>query len=110
MDRILPRKALAVFLALAFAVMTAQPAMSADRKVQHRVPPDYPELARRMHIEGRVGVEASVAPNGSVTSVKAISGNALLQAAAEQAIRKWKFASETNPSTEKVEVDFRLSD
>lgn len=105
-----PRKASAVFLALAIATWASLPACAADRKVQRRLPPDYPELARRMHIEGTVRVEATVAPDGNVASVKAVSGNPLLQSAAVQAIRKWKFAPESTRSTENVEVDFRLSD
>ncbi len=104
------RKAAAAVLALSLVACSTLPASATSRRVQHRISPDYPELARRMHIEGAVRVEARVAPDGDVTSAKAVGGNRLLQAAAEQAIRKWKFAPESAASTEKVVVDFRLSD
>lgn len=104
------RKAPAILLALAIAICAALPTHAADRKVQHRYPPVYPELARRMHIEGTVRVQAIVGPGGAVTMAKVVSGNSLLAPAAELAIRKWKFAPESAPSTESVEVDFRLSD
>lgn len=108
MNPVFYRKASAAFLALAIIVLAALPTCALERKVQRRVPPNYPELARRMHIEGSVRVEATVAPDGQVTSTKAVSGNPLLKSAAAQAIRKWKFVPEGNGSTENVEVDFRL--
>lgn len=109
MTLLLPRKAPAILLALAFA-WTALSASAASRRVQRRVTPQYPELARRMHVEGAVRVEATVAPDGDVTSAKALNGNTLLQSAAVQAIRRWKFAAESARSTENVVVNFRLDD
>lgn len=105
MNLLFVRKASALLLFVAVL-----PAWANDRKVQHRYAPVYPELARRMHIEGMVRVEATVSPDGQVTTTKAVSGNTLLQSAAERAIRKWKFAPESARSTENVDVDFRLSD
>lgn len=110
MNLLPPRKASAALLVLAIAAAAALPACAADRKVQRQVTPQYPELARRMHIEGTVRVEATVAPDGKVTAAKAINGNTLLQSAAVQAIRRWKFVPEGVRSTENVEIDFRLSD
>lgn len=110
MNLVLSRKTSAVFLAFAIAAFAALPASAAERKVQHCFSPKYPELARRMHIEGTVQVEATVAPDGKVTSAKAVSGNTLLQSVAVKAIRKWKFEPESTRSTESVDVDFRLND
>lgn len=110
MKLLLSPKVSAALLFFAIAAPAALPAHAADRKVQRRVTPQYPELARRMHIEGTVRVEANVAPDGKVTAAKAVDGNTLLQSAAVQAIRRWKFVPESTRSTENVEVDFRLSD
>lgn len=110
MNLVLSHKTLAAVLALAIAAIAPLPTSAAERKVQHRFSPAYPELARRMHIEGTVQVEATVAPNGRVTSAKAVSGNTLLQSVAVKAIRKWKFEPESTRSTESVDVDFRLRD
>ncbi len=57
--------------------------------------PAYSPIARQMKVAGHVEVEAVVATDGSVESVKAISGNPLLTQSAVQAVQKWKF----NPFT-----------
>jgi TonB family protein len=76
------------------------------RHVEKRVAPVYPELARRMHINGVVKLDVKVAPDGSVSEVKATNGNQLLTSAAEEAVRKWKFSQADAASSEVVEVTF----
>jgi TonB family protein len=99
--------ALLVFGAMTFATLTCG---AADRRVQRRIQPIYPELAKRMRVGGTVRIEATVAPDGSVIEAKAVSGNRMLAPAAEEAIRKWKFAPETAASTEDVEIDFQVGE
>ncbi|MEW6732079.1 MAG: energy transducer TonB [Acidobacteriota bacterium] len=53
--------------------------------------PIYPQLARASHIEGPVQVEIMIGEDGTVISAKVISGHLLLQQAALQAARQWKF-------------------
>lgn len=53
--------------------------------------PSYPAAARTMRTSGVVKVEVVVDENGEVAEVKKANGPALLQAAAKDAIRKWKF-------------------
>jgi TonB family protein len=77
-----------------------------DRKVQKRVPPVYPELARRMHVGGVVRVLVTVAPDGTVTDVKTLSGNKMLSQAAEDAVKKWKFVSGESESAVNIEISF----
>lgn len=77
-----------------------------QRKVKTRVEPAYPELARRMHIEGVVKVEVTVAANGSVKEAKAVGGHPLFVAAALDAIKKWRFEPGTAESTGIVEFKF----
>lgn len=77
-----------------------------DRAVKSRVAPVYPELAKRMKIGGVVKVEATVDAEGKVTDVKTVSGNHLLSPAAEDAVRKWKFAPGTENSTVDIDVNF----
>jgi TonB family protein len=103
------RKTHAALLAFAVIACIALPCCAADRKVQRRVQPIYPELARRMHIEGTVHVTATVAANGSVTEARTVSGNKLLAPAAEDAIRKWKFVPGEGPSTENINIDFEAN-
>ena len=42
-----------------------------NRKAKSKVPPVYPELAKRMNITGVVKVLVTVAPNGSVKEAQA---------------------------------------
>ena len=57
-----------------------------------RVQPEYPSIARQLKIGGIVQLEALVSENGTVEDVKVVSGNAALTKAADEALRKWKFA------------------
>jgi TonB family protein len=79
-----------------------------DRSVVSRVPPVYPELAKRMKISGQVKVEATVDENGKVTSVKTLSGSKMLAPAAEDAVKKWKFEPGAGTGTAEVDVTFSL--
>jgi TonB family protein len=79
-----------------------------ERKVQKRVPPAYPELAKRMHIGGVVRIAATVAPDGTVKDVKTITGNRLLSRAAEDAVKQWRFVAEASDSTVTIDVSFDL--
>lgn len=51
----------------------------------------YPKNAKEMKVEGLVEVEVSVDAKGKVVSATALSGNAMLRRAAEDAARKSKF-------------------
>jgi TonB family protein len=97
-------KLAAVGLALAMAL----PAMAADeRAIKSKVSPVYPEIAKRMKITGTVKLEAIVDADGKVAEVKILSGNSMLSPAAEEAVRKWKFAP--GPAESKVDVDLNFA-
>ena len=55
------------------------------------VPPLYPELAKSTRVSGDVVVDALIDANGKVTTVKVISGPVLLQQAAIETVRQWKY-------------------
>jgi TonB family protein len=95
--------------ALALAVTMAIPARASDeRAIKSRVSPVYPELAKRMRIEGAVKVEATVSSEGKVTAVKTLSGNRMLSPAAEEAVSRWRFVPADATSTVDVDVNFAL--
>jgi TonB family protein len=60
-----------------------------------------------MRITGEVRLEVTVDPDGKVTDVKKLSGSSILEAAAEDAVRKWKF--EPGPGTVIVEVSLNFA-
>lgn len=95
--------------ALALVVAMAIPASAADnRMVKVRVAPVYPEIAKRMRVGGEVRLEVTVDPEGKVTDVKKLSGNGMLSAAAEDAVRKWKFDPGPDISTVEVSLNFAI--
>ena len=77
-----------------------------DRKVKTKVPPAYPELARRMNIRGTVRLLVVVSPNGAVKDSRAVGGNPILVNSAQDAVRKWKFEPAQQESTGVVEFHF----
>jgi TonB family protein len=96
-------------VALTTGLVRAQSApdpVHAERKVVSRVAPNYPELAKRMHIRGMVRVEALVRPNGSVKSTRILGGNPVLVDAAVDAIGRWKFEPAQSDSAEVVQLTF----
>jgi TonB family protein len=96
--------------ALVLVIAMALPARAADeRTVKSRVAPVYPEIAKRMRIEGEVRLSVTVDPDGKVTDVKPISGNHMLSTAAEDAVRKWKFETSSGDSTVDVSLTFALA-
>ena len=77
-----------------------------ERKVVRRVVPTYPDLARKLQISGVVKLNATIAPNGSVKSMKVVGGNPVLIQAAEEAVGNWKFAPASEETHELIELRF----
>jgi TonB family protein len=95
--------------ALALVVALAMPARAADaRAVKSRIPPAYPEIAKRMRISGMVRLAVTVDPEGKVIDVKTLSGNTMLSIAAQEAVRHWRFKPGPSESTEEVALNFTL--
>ena len=53
--------------------------------------PVYPSAARSMRATGVVKVEVTINETGDVAEVQKTTGPTLLQSAAKDAVRKWKF-------------------
>ena len=98
---------LSVATAVSPSPANAQQAGEITRKVKTRVSPAYPEIARRMNINGVVRLSVVVAPNGAVRNVKPLGGHPLLVNAAEDAVKKWKFESASEESSGVIELTFR---
>jgi TonB family protein len=54
-------------------------------------PPIYPALAKQAHIEGQVTIEAVIDTTGRLTNMTVVSGSSLLQQAALDSLRTWKY-------------------
>jgi TonB family protein len=97
-----------LILAGALTLALTMPAGAEDRAVKQHVPPVYPELAKRMRIEGVIKMSVTVDAEGKVTDVKVIAGNRMLSIAAEEAVRKWKFEPGDGVATVEVSMNFAL--
>ena len=57
----------------------------------YSVLPVYPVMARQMRIAGAVQLQATISRDGTIENLHVVSGRALLQAAALEAVRKWRY-------------------
>jgi TonB family protein len=107
---------IALFIAIALISWIQVPAQSAatpaasspgaERKVLTRISPNYPDLARKMRIQGVVKVEVIVRPNGTVKSMRVLGGSPVLVEAAADAVKRWKFQAAQSETAEVVQVAF----
>jgi TonB family protein len=77
------------------------------------VPPIYPQMAKTQRITGAVTIDALIDANGHVASMAIVSGPALLQESAKEALRHWKYApaqlhGKPVPMHMKVTIQFKL--
>ena len=97
-------------LAALFAVppqgLRAQDSAELRRKVKTQVKPIYPDLARRMNVHGKVKLQVTVAPDGSVKTIHALGGHPILVGASQDAVRQWKFEPGPKETTQLIEIDF----
>ena len=105
------RKSLAwICASLIFAaglfVVAASPAQESARRVVSRSAPEYPELAKKMHLAGKVKIEVEVNPAGSVTSAKMVGGNPVFETSAIAAVKQWKFEAAQSASKGVITVEF----
>jgi protein TonB len=83
-------------------------------KLVHRVAPEYPPLALQARVGGLVILEAEVAENGRVRTVTVLRGHPLLDAAALEAVREWRYQplllnGQPTPFILTVTLTFRLT-
>ena len=84
-------------------VTTLSPAM-----LIHRVEPIYPPLARQMHREGRVELQAIIATDGTIQSLEVVGGDPLFYQSAVEAVRQWRYRA-TVLNGQPVEIDTHIT-
>lgn len=99
------RKRLLVVVFFLIAVSCSAFAVEGSRKIVHRVPPAYPQMARQYQISGIVKLELTVAADGSVRNTKVVAGHPMLTSAAVDAVSRWRYEPGTE-SVESIEVSF----
>jgi periplasmic protein TonB len=57
----------------------------------HPSDPVYPRLAEQMKIQGSVTLQVNIDKNGNIVGTQVLSGPPILAAAAQEAVRQWRF-------------------
>ena len=57
----------------------------------HRVEPQYPPIAKQIHLEGSVILKAIISREGNIERLEVASGPGVLALAAKEAVRQWKY-------------------
>ncbi len=75
--------------------------------------PNYPDMAKQTQIEGEVTVKAVIDITGKLTNMKVVSGSPMLQQAALDSLRTWKYEpallnDKPVPVQTSITVKFRL--
>ena len=73
-------------------------------RILNRVQPVYPPLARQTRIAGTVRLHAIISKDGTIQQLEVMSGHPLLQQAALDAVRQWRYQP-TLLNGDPVEVD-----
>ncbi|HXW62391.1 MAG TPA: energy transducer TonB [Candidatus Acidoferrales bacterium] len=89
-----------------FSVMPAK-AQDEQRKAVTKVMPAIPELAKQMHIAGKVKIEITIAADGHVLTTHVVGGSPLLVNAALEALKQWRFEPAPTATTDLIEFDFK---
>lgn len=58
----------------------------------HREPPNYPENARRAHLQGTVRLKALISREGAVKDLQVLEGHCWLAQSAIKAVEKWRYS------------------
>lgn len=58
----------------------------------HDVAPVYPDLPKRIGVQGIVIIECTIAPNGRIANARVLKGHLLLDQAALDAVTQWVYA------------------
>ena len=82
--------------------------------VAHSVEPNYPLLAKQMKVQGAVVLEALIDKGGKIQTLRVLSGPAILAAAAQEAVKQWRFkpyyqGGQPVETEARVSVNFTIS-
>ena len=88
----------------AFPQDSTQPVVT--RKIKAKIDPKYPGLAKDYQLTGKVKIELTVSPDGSVKKTRVVGGSPLLADAAVEAVKQWRYESGSKETVETVDFIF----
>jgi bla regulator protein BlaR1 len=62
-----------------------------QKLIREKVPPQYPDEARKARIQGTVVLDATISKTGDIENLRLISGHPMLAPAAIEAVKQWKY-------------------
>ena len=62
-----------------------------ERLIVRKVEPNYPQEARKKHVQGAVLLQVLISKTGDVSDVRVLSGDALLVPSAVEAVKQWTY-------------------
>ena len=71
--------------------LTIPPLHQPEPKLEAKVLPPYPSEAASQHVHGEVAMDVTLNEDGTVQAVKVIEGIPLLNSAATEAVKQWKY-------------------
>ena len=77
-------------------------------KQLYRAEPIYPQIAKSARVQGVVEIEAMISEAGRLEEIKVVSGHPLLNDAAVECVRKWKYEP-GRLNGEVIEMPIRIS-
>jgi protein TonB len=77
------------------------------RKVVTQTQPEYPELAKRLRLQGTVKVQVIIGTDGIIKNTKVVGGNPVLVESTLEALKKWKYAPSSSETATTLEFSFR---
>jgi TonB family protein len=81
----------ALLLGLTLVQVLSAQEQELPRKAIAKTAPSYPEMAKKMHLAGKVKLEVVVTAGGSVASAKLIGGSPVFEKSAVEAVKQWRF-------------------
>lgn len=79
-----------------------------DALLIERVQPEYPAMAKQIHLSGAVQLRAVIGTDGRVLHLTVVSGNPILAQAALAAVQQWRYEP-TRLNGEPVEVQTQIT-
>lgn len=67
------------------------PASQAEEHLIRKVDPEYPQIARIAHVQGKVVLQCIIDKAGDVAASRLIAGHPILAQSARDAVKKWKY-------------------
>jgi protein TonB len=94
--------------------VVAAPKVLREPQLLSSTRPVYPQAAKQSNVQGSVTVALDIDAKGKVTNAKPLSGPLLLQQAAVESVRQWKYSPATmdgqpTAAQKVVTIDFRLN-